>query len=687
MADANLKIRIGGDVSGAVSSVNKLKNTLGTLPPAANILSAQIERLQRLISLPDLNLNQYKRIGDLLNKTQRDFNNLTKQTNAAASTFGKVVPGSNQAAFALTNLGRVAQDAPFGFIGIQNNINPLLESFQRLNKETGSAGASFLALAKSLTGAAGIGLGISIVSSLITSAVQKYGSLGNALNELFGSLTNTERAISGLNKAQEESNKKAGSEISRLQILAAVSTDIEQSTTKRARASKELQSILKENNIQISQEAILNGQAAEAIGKATEAILQRARARAIESRLAELQTERLNLEIKEQKAVVELTNKQNDFNKALKAGRFDERSRGFFIRTAFAGLEDVRKDLKNLDEQIDFTLKRVNTDNIDPFEPEKIKTSIDLLKKRLDFLVKIKEATRDIVTITNLEEQIFDLNVKITLRDAAKNGLSKEETDLAIAGFKKQLNDAFQKEALAFESITRIKPVFILDKVNPEEEINSAIAKATGNDKQIKVQLPPVLAQFQLKIDAAENLRKQFIEGVANTLSNALQDTFSQLGSTLGDVLSGGNIGEILAKAGQSFLGIIGGVLQDIGKQVVATSLLVQNLKKALNTLFAPGGASLGIGAGLALIALGGLLKSFKFNVPKFAEGGIATGPTLGVFGEAGKEAIIPLDRLPSLIQQANGNGNINVTGRLTMNSRELVAQLQRAQTSFGRIN
>lgn len=39
--------------------------------------------------------------------------------------------------------------------------------------------------------------------------------------------------------------------------------------------------------------------------------------------------------------------------------------------------------------------------------------------------------------------------------------------------------------------------------------------------------------------------------------------------------------------------------------------------------------------------------------VPGFAEGGIATSPTFGVFGEAGPEALIPLDRLGSL-----GNDN-----------------------------
>ena len=57
---------------------------------------------------------------------------LAKAASATATSGKAIVKGSDQAAFALTNLGRVAQDAPFGFVGIQNNLNPLLESFQRL---------------------------------------------------------------------------------------------------------------------------------------------------------------------------------------------------------------------------------------------------------------------------------------------------------------------------------------------------------------------------------------------------------------------------------------------------------------------------------------------------------------------------------------------------------------------------
>ena len=84
-----------------------------------------------------------------------------------AKALNSLSTSSNQASFALTNLGRVVQDAPYGYIGIANNLNPLLESYHRLVVTTGSAGGALKSLGKSLIGPAGVGFALSAVSSLI----------------------------------------------------------------------------------------------------------------------------------------------------------------------------------------------------------------------------------------------------------------------------------------------------------------------------------------------------------------------------------------------------------------------------------------------------------------------------------------------------------------------------------------
>jgi len=141
------------------------------------------------------------------------------------SSISKMSAGSNQAAFALTNLGRVAQDAPFGFIGIQNNLNPLLESFQRLRAESGSNSAALKALGSSLMGPAGLGIALSVVSSAIL-LYQKYSGDAKAKTE------DHEKAIKAIASTYdlflqeiEKTSEAAGKEAAKVSILFAAIGD------------------------------------------------------------------------------------------------------------------------------------------------------------------------------------------------------------------------------------------------------------------------------------------------------------------------------------------------------------------------------------------------------------------------------------------------------------------------------
>lgn len=91
-----------------------------------------------------------------------------------------------------------------------------------------------------------------------------------------------------------------------------------------------------------------------------------------------------------------------------------------------------------------------------------------------------------------------------------------------------------------------------------------------------------------------------------------------------------------------------------------------------------------GIAAAAALTAV---MVATMASLPKFAEGGIAYGPTLGLFGEyAGAshnpEVVAPLDRLRSLIApQESGGGAV----RFRIEGRDLVGILQKTQRHNGR--
>ena len=124
-------------------------------------------------------------------KTGESFSeSLARSANAATLSLKKLKPGSDQATNSLINLSRVAQDAPFGFLGIANNLNPLLESFQRLKASTGSMSGALAALKSSLMGPAGLGLALGVVSSLLI-------SFGDELFSSKASMNEYQKAISG----------------------------------------------------------------------------------------------------------------------------------------------------------------------------------------------------------------------------------------------------------------------------------------------------------------------------------------------------------------------------------------------------------------------------------------------------------------------------------------------------------
>lgn len=125
-----------------------------------------------------------------LNQASQSINNFSSQLNRAAKP-------TADATNALTNLSRVAQDAPYGFMGIANNLNPMLESFQRLQKEAGGTGNALKSIASGLAGPAGIGVALGVVSSLVV-------AFGDDISDLFSKLSSGSPTLVETNKAFHE---------------------------------------------------------------------------------------------------------------------------------------------------------------------------------------------------------------------------------------------------------------------------------------------------------------------------------------------------------------------------------------------------------------------------------------------------------------------------------------------------
>jgi hypothetical protein len=679
MAGKQIDIIISGDPSGLTSAAREASNSLDRLRNAAGGPAG---------ALPAVN-----------NAAQQTANTL--QT--------RVPAGANQAANALTNVGRVAQDLPFGFVGIQNNLNPLLESFQRLRAETGSGKAALSALGQSLIGPAGIGIALSVVSAAILIFQNGIAGFNAKTKEAKDKTEEFLKTLKSVGEVAGAAGASQAGDIAQVQSLANVVTNGNNAYSQRKRALEELQQINKSYFGDLKLEENQMGILTSRVGEYTKALVAQAVLKGFSDEIS-----RVSVELSKQDRI--LRGNADEVNRLRKSLENTKQS-----ETSLTGEDRISQKYVNTKNALDnandaFSAQNVvvgklrgNLDDLqgsidgavqetlkfrDVSNPEKQKKEVDILKARLDALEKIKDATKDANQVVGIQEAIFELQVKIAVRDRGKNQLSKGELDQQITGFRTQLNEAFKNQAIELEAIPKVKFSQVqLADIN-QKDITSTIAKATGFDKKIVL---PTQFEIDLKFNGkafaeqAELARKQ-IAGVKDALFNGItsgiQEGAAILGQAFADALSGGGVTNALAKAAQGLLGIIGSVLQDVGKQIIVTSALVAALKKALQGLFGPGGEAIGLAVGAALIATGALLKNIKFDVPKLAQGGIATGPTLGIFGEAGKEAIIPLDKLPDMIGKLsmNSDANISLSPTIRVSLTDIELGLERVRSSRRRL-
>lgn len=202
MAEEGLKIKIGADVQQAVTSLNTLNASLNkTTQTAANVGTT-------------------------------GMNNLTK--------------GTSQASTAITNFSRVAQDAPFGLIGIANNIDPLIQSFIQLKKETGSGKAALSALTASLTGGGGLILAVTAVTTILQFAELGFSRWGAGAKDAKDKTKELKDEQKSFNDILKEVSSQLSKEAANVAILVESLKSETSTREQRTNAIKELNKIAPE---------------------------------------------------------------------------------------------------------------------------------------------------------------------------------------------------------------------------------------------------------------------------------------------------------------------------------------------------------------------------------------------------------------------------------------------------------
>lgn len=175
--------------------------------------------------------------------------------------------------------------------------------------------------------------------------------------------------------------------------------------------------------------------------------------------------------------------------------------------------------------------------------------------------------------------------------------------------------------------------------------------------------------------------RMQALQDKAFAVGGSVANAFANMGFNMLDSLN-------LADDGfQGFVKNMAGTVIDLIAQMLAASI-AQSIAGATASGTGTGPAAIFTTPAFIATAVGGVLSAFA-AIPKFANGGIVSAPTLGLMGEyagarSNPEVIAPLDRLKGMIGQRESS--VNVTGGFRLEGQDLVVALQRAERNRSRL-
>jgi hypothetical protein len=550
------------------------------------------------------------------NEALKTTANEAKKTGEALK--GSLNAGSNTAGQSLTNLSRIASDAPFGFIGIANNISPLVESFGRLKAETGSTGGALKALVGGLSGAGGIGLAFSVVTAAVTFAQIGFQAWTRKTKE-------AKEAADETTKALQSITGELGKEASQVTSFIAVLNNESESRERKVAALKELKQI----NPQIFGDLDIEKGKVSGLSQAynlyIESLKSTITAKVLQGRIEKELTKLIELQggalTESEQAIANIGgNLQTLQAKRLK--EFGDEGANAAIKLEELGKSVDRKKqqdieaLKNKIAGLTTELTKLSTSiKLPTIVPKEQKEKVEKAKKAL-------ETFNDVIlkTVKNVADQ-KELSLVIdqsTIKDQIK--IVRDAIERGIKDFNQPGND---------QRILTLKAM--LDDLEAQQAIEDAgekiqkKAKSKIGQGKLTIKVPVIVnpdAVIPIK-ELQETLKKSFAiigvglgEGIANAISE------------------GANFGDVFITIFQQ----LGGVVQALGEQILAIGIAAIVASDSLKSIFVNPYAA--IAAGVALVALGSLIKNTTTPKNRFAVGTRNAPGGLALVGERGPEMI-----------------------------------------------
>jgi len=544
--------------------------------------------------------------------------------------------GANTAGQSLTNLSRIAQDAPFGFIGIANNINPLIESFGRLKAETGSTGGALKALVSGLSGPAGLGLAFGVVTAAVSFAQIGFDRWTGSTKKAKEQLDETKKAAEDFAKSIDSAKSGALSTGLALQSYVDIARNGQLPLEQRNEALKQANQILGKHGELLTLTNIETASATKEVELYTKALIAQAVAQKYVDDLAKNIIERTKLQKDLTAATIEYNKTQTDLKAAQLRADEAVRAGAYGYNLIATQIENNTKAAEKL-KSVQTALSAVNK-NITNSQTEYTNATLEataafgeLGYKQTETKKKTEKTQKAVETLADAYRAFF---LELVANEKIAVAFNEPATKKNIESYTSFIETAIKKfNAKASFTIPLVVELNALKRslyaVKPKDLVKSL---------QEKINLTPIAIPFDIPKGSIDNLKKQTTD-ITSNLSAALESSIAAIGVGLGEGLAAAingtaNFGDIF----QSIFNALGGVVATLGEQIIAIGAAALVAQAAIAQALA--NPFLVIAAGVALVALGSLIKSATSNQNRFAVGTRFAPGGMALVGERGPEMI-----------------------------------------------
>lgn len=203
-----------------------------------------------------------------------------------------------------------------------------------------------------------------------------------------------------------------------------------------------------------------------------------------------------------------------------------------------------------------------------------------------------------------------------------------------------------------------------------------------ANTAEVEKQIIDIDGKLKEGLTKLDDTTKKFNDSLNSSFQSIASSGLEGIGKSLGESIASG--ASFVDSAFQVILNSVASFADAYGKALIAAGIASEAFQKLLIS-----NPVLAIAAGVALVATATVVRSVaESGVTAFANGGIVSGPTLGLMGEypgasSNPEVIAPLDKLKSLI--GGSSDSIGYIAETRISGRDLAVVLKRYERDASR--